>query len=191
MNGEWCYFKSYFNADYCNQIIRDLEVVEFQRSAVGFGESAIEDTSVRRSRVKFINTSDWRFSYIFEELWKTAISANKDFFDFHISKLDFFQFTEYSASNLGEYKRHQDVFWMNDDPKYHRKLSCVIQLSDPLAYDGGDFELFDVQSTPNKEDIRLQGTVIFFPSFIFHQVNPVTRGTRYSIVAWFEGPKWR
>jgi hypothetical protein len=24
-----------------------------------------------------------------------------------------------------------------------------------------------------------------------HQANPVTKGTRYSLTAWFDGPKWR
>jgi hypothetical protein len=24
-----------------------------------------------------------------------------------------------------------------------------------------------------------------------HKAEPVTRGTRYSLAAWFDGPKWR
>ena len=67
----------------------------------------------------------------------------------------------------------------------------MIQLSDPNDYEGGDLQFFDCLYYPDAADIRQQGTVIFFPSFIYHQANPVTSGIRYSLAAWFEGPRWR
>jgi predicted 2-oxoglutarate/Fe(II)-dependent dioxygenase YbiX len=48
-----------------------------------------------------------------------------------------------------------------------------------------------VQHYPNAEEMRQQGTVIFFPSFVRHAALPVTEGKRHSIAAWFDGPKWR
>jgi len=36
--------------------------------------------------------------------------------------------------------------------------------------------------------IRKQGTVIVFPSFLKHRVTEVTRGKRYSLVQWLNGP---
>lgn len=80
---------------------------------------------------------------------------------------------------------------MNGDPYYHRKLSCVIQLSDPATYEGGDLTFEHVAQYPNAEEMRQQGTAIFFPSFVRHAALPVTSGKRYSIAAWFDGPKWR
>ena len=53
-------------------------------------------------------------------------------------------------------------------------------------YEGGEFEFF-------LDDIQIKneiGTVIVFPSYFLHRVNPVTKGTRYSLVAWFRGPKF-
>jgi PKHD-type hydroxylase len=124
-------------------------------------------------------------------MWRTAVAANNDFFQFHISRLNFVQFAEYEASNLGEYKEHHDVFWLNNDDFYHRKLSCVIQLSDPTEYDGGDLVLNpEASPLPLAEDIRMQGSITYFPSFVRHRVTPVTRGKRYSLTAWFEGRKW-
>jgi len=52
-------------------------------------------------------------------------------------------------------------------------------------------ELYDLHGYPNKNELREQGTAIFFPSFITHAALPVTSGLRYSIAAWFDGPKWR
>lgn len=190
MKGEWCYFKSYLNRDLCNKIIQDVQVLPWQDGLIGNGEGQeVKQDDYRRSKIKFIH-EEWRFQYIFDFLWKTALSANKDFFQFHVSRLNYVQFAEYDASYLGEYKDHHDVFWLNGDDFYHRKLSCVVQLSDPSDYDGGNLELTDSGFKPLAEDIRMQGSITYFPSFMRHRVTPVTRGRRYSLTAWFEGRKW-
>jgi PKHD-type hydroxylase len=138
-----------------------------------------------------LEKEDNRFKFLFDTLWLTAIQANNDFFNVHITKLDYVQLAEYSAEYKGEYKDHHDVFWINNDPIYHRKLSCIIQLTDPNEYEGGEFELIDTNQFPNANDIKQQGTIIYFPSFFLHRAKPVTKGVRYSIAAWFDGPKWR
>jgi len=38
---------------------------------------------------------------------------------------------------------------------------------------------------------RAQGTAVAFPSYLAHQVSPVTRGLRHSLVAWAYGPAFR
>ena len=191
MKGEWCYFKNYVDKETCDKIIRDVQILPTQEARVGKKNENV-NSSVRRTKIKFIHAGDWRFQYIFDLFWKTAISANDDFFLFHISRLNFVQFAEYNSNELAEYKPHHDVFWLNDDAVYHRKLSAMIQLSDENSYDGGNFEIVDpsVSLTPLAEDIRKQGTILYIPSFIKHQVTQVTRGVRYSLVAWFEGKKW-
>ena len=71
-----------------------------------------------------------------------------------------------------------------------RKVSMVVNLSDPNSYDGGTFELGAVPR-PHPDQLRQQGTVFVFPSFIEHGVSPVTRGERWSLVAWFSGDNWK
>lgn len=191
MNGEWCYFKSYFSKQQCEDIINAGMALPSQDAHVGVNGAEGVDFANRRSKIRFINRGDWRFQSIFDELWKTAIMANNDFFNIHITRLDFIQLAEYESANQGEYKEHSDVFWINNDPIYHRKISAIVQLSDPNDYEGGDFQLVNTDTFPPADEIRQQGTVIFFPSFYLHKANPVIRGTRYSLAAWFEGPKWR
>ena len=36
-----------------------------------------------------------------------------------------------------------------------------------------------------------QGTLVLFPSYTLHEVKPVTKGVRYSLVGWYEGNYWR
>ena len=74
-----------------------------------------------------------------------------------------------------------------------RKISVTINLNKPGDYDGGnlkfDFGPHSVSDERYKEcfEIRPQGSIIVFPSFMYHQVTPVTKGTRYSLVLWVTG----
>ena len=68
-----------------------------------------------------------------------------------------------------------------------RKISITIILSDPTQYDGGEFIFKNGGDAISKN----QGTVIVFPSFIRHRVNSVTKGIRYSLVNWFDGPAFK
>ena len=71
-----------------------------------------------------------------------------------------------------------------------RKLSAIVQLSDPSTYDGCDLEFYETSSVPSVDDIRAQGTITFFPSFIQHAATPIIRGVRHSMAIWCEGPHW-
>jgi PKHD-type hydroxylase len=189
MNGEWCYYKQRFTKQQCEQIIQEGLKLPGQKANLGV-DGLASNNEYRKSNVHFIHKGG-QFDWLYDEMWKMAIESNDQWFGFHLSKLDYIQLAEYDSSYLGEYKRHHDVFWMNNDPKYHRKLTAVVQLSDPYDYEGGELELFNQQEKPNPHEIKTQGSVIFFPSFIEHQANQVTKGTRYSLACWFDGPKWR
>ena len=191
MKGEWCYFKSYFSKEFCNEIVEKGLSLQSGDPHVGTGVNSTVNNSYRRSKIRFIPKWDKRFTTLYDELWKCALQANDDFFNVHLSKLDYIQMAEYNSASLDEYKAHHDVFWMNDDPFYHRKLTILVQLSDPKDYEGGEFEFTETASFPNANDIKQQGTVIVFPSMFMHKANQVTKGTRYSLAAWFDGPKWR
>ena len=77
-----------------------------------------------------------------------------------------------------------------------RKISMTVNLTDPKNYAGGNLK-FDLGAHAGKkrfkvcEEIRPQGSIIIFPSFTYHCVTPVTRGTRYSLVLWSLGRPWQ
>ena len=83
---------------------------------------------------------------------------------------------------------HIDVHW-DTELAYDRKLSVVVQLCDPNSYEGGVFEFGGGPVAP--EEFATQGSVLVFPSYLSHRVTEVTKGVRYSIVSWAEGPRWR
>ena len=71
---------------------------------------------------------------------------------------------------------------------YDRKLSICIQLSDPEEYKGGEFQFKSLDSPTN---YKTKGSILVFPSYNEHQITEITSGTRYSLVGWMEGPRWR
>ncbi len=149
----------------------------------------IHDTSIRSSTIQWIQNTP-EHTAIFDIVWKYALHANQHYFGFHIDDLPSLQFTEYDAAENGKYDRHQDTFWLRPDGR-HRKLSMVIQLTDPDTYEGGDFEVYGTSENASKWAFKGQGTIIFFPSLMDHAALPVTKGVRNSLVGWFEGPSWR
>ena len=192
MIGEWCYFKGYFTPEQCNQIIEDGLKLPSKDAVLGVDESNLSvNKDYRRSQVRFIQKYDPTFTWLFDALWKTALQANDEWFGFHISKLDYIQLAEYDVAYEGEYKDHHDVFWMNNDPVYHRKMTAIVQLTDPNEYEGCNLELINLSQYPDAKEMRAQGTVFFFPSFLTHRATPITKGTRYSLACWFDGLKWR
>lgn len=76
-----------------------------------------------------------------------------------------------------------------------RKISAIISLNDYTEYEGGDLE-FDLGShRPDPHitchEIKPKGSVVIFPSHIYHRVTPVTKGTRYSLVSWSLGAPFK
>jgi len=70
-----------------------------------------------------------------------------------------------------------------------RKLSLVLQLTDPEEYEGGDLEL--MTSSDPIAVLKQRGLISVFPSFVLHRVTPVTKGTRRTLVVWACGPEFK
>ena len=87
----------------------------------------------------------------------------------------------------GYYHQHEDCF-MGDPMKAGggdmRKLSTTLALNPESDYEGGEFK---IHHTPIDRRVD-SGQMICFPSFKVHEVRPVTKGVRASIVWWAHGP---
>ena len=93
------------------------------------------------------------------------------------------QFTCYGPDQY--FGWHVDI---GADETSSRKLSVTIQLSAPDDYAGGDLTFHGAADMPIA---RARGCATCFPSYLAHQVTPVTRGLRRSLVAWAYGPAFR
>jgi len=130
------------------------------------------------------------------------MTANKNSgWNFNITKKENNQFTIYGKKQFYHWHKdhHEDINKDPNSPFYNtiRKISMTIQLSDPKDYKGGNLEFFLPNNSPEEKkitkttEILPRGTITFFPSFIWHRVTPVTKGTRYSLVTWFSGETFK
>ena len=124
-------------------------------------------------------------SWIYQKLSDYAKIANKEMWNFDIWDFhDGLQYTTYYGDG-GHYDWHADL----GPGISNRKLSCVLQLSDPGEYEGGD-----LQMNPGGNILTVQkelGLLCFFPSFLLHRVTPLTGGVRKSLVTWLCGANLR
>lgn len=175
----WAFWNNAFTPDECEKIIELGESQDFQKARAG---GTVQ--SIRQSDITFIYPDDSN-AWIFQRIANIVASLNERFFRFDLIGLaEGLQFTKYSAP--GErYGRHVDNCL--DTPV--RKLSLTLQLSDSNSYEGGDLCLhLSEESILTK---REQGYIAVFPSWTLHEVTPVTKGSRYSLVAWVTGPPFK
>ena len=160
----------------CDQIINCSNQIEYENGLTQSGDNG------RKVNIKFLYEE---FNWINALVCGYGLFANCKNFKYQLSKCDM-EGVQLSRYTLGQfYDKHVD-FNGNPDTKSHtRKLSMSVQLSDENSYDGGDLIIYyggEKYITP-----RVKGTVIVFDSRLTHEVTPVTKGQRYSLVKWFHG----
>lgn len=143
------------------------------------------DRNYRRSDVSWLN-KDSECSWVFERLAHVVSSLNASFYGFDLTGFgEPLQLSNYHEGNQGTYKLHQDLNFGG----VSRKLSVVLQLSDPADYEGGTLQLLLGKEPVNMSKNR--GHIAVFPAWTLHQVTPVTKGTRQSLVSWVTGPSFK
>ena len=160
-------------------------------SSLEFKVAKTEDHEVHENLRK--SEISW-FNPISENLWlfnkiKDCINdVNTHWFGYNLIGVEGIQFTKYSYKKDQDpdfYSSHKDTTLLPGGTV--RKLSFTIQLSDPESYAGGDVILYN-SLIDTITLSRAQGSISFFPSYTIHEVVPVTKGDRYSLVAWAYGP---
>jgi len=109
------------------------------------------------------------------------------------------QFTKYKSGQY--YDWHCDSWekvYKEEGPTQGkiRKLSVTVSLSDEKDYSGGELE-FQFRNRDNPKashvckEIIPKGSIVVFPSFVWHRVKPIKKGIRYSLVLWNLGYPFR
>lgn len=176
-------YRDAFTADEINNIINYCDSLEKQKATVG--NNNVDDI-IRRSNIAWVhyqNETQW----IFDRMAWVARQLNGQFYKFDLYGFnEGLQYTTYDGDEEEYYSWHIDSGVVTSSP---RKLSIILQLSDPAEYEGGSLEIY-ASSFPESVD-REKGLVSAFPSFRLHRVSPVTKGIRRSLVAWACGPSFK
>lgn len=172
-----------FTNEELDQIVEYAKTLPTQAAQVSNGQNI---TEIRSAQVSWISNNE-EAGWIYDRLAFVARQINSKFYNFDLyGFLEDLQFTVYKESTEDHYTWHID---MADQAPAARKLSLVLQLSDPSEYEGGELQ---TMSGPNPSVVdRQKGLIAAFPSYMLHRVTPVTKGTRYSLVVWICGPSFK
>ena len=176
--------------------VNDFLTPDQCRSILASGESnlaltpgATEDgrANIRKSEIAWLGP-EGEHRWLFERIKDCVNDINNNWFGFNLTGFEGIQFTKYVAK-VGEagdyYGAHKDSRLLAGGTI--RKLSFTIQLCEAATYEGGDVVLYD-SFTDLVTLNRALGSISFFPSYTIHEVTPVTKGNRFSLVGWACGP---
>ena len=158
-----------------------------QATTFGSEEKTHSIDNIRKSDIVWIDDQ-----WVYDLIWDYMLTANENAgWKYDIVASESCQVTRYTKDGFYTWHRdgmgsHNDIHHEPENKFLHgnaRKLSMSVILNSD--FEGGDFEIRDLD---DKIPRLGEGSVIVFPSFISHRVVPVTKGVRYSLVAWFVGP---
>ena len=183
----WAYIENYFSIDECETIKKYAESLQQIDARIGVDQNntARIDQEYRKNNVSWINSSDPRVDWVFKKLSEALNNVNKQFWNFDLEYIEMLQYTRYN-SNGDYYGPHLD---MSFGGVHYRKMSFSLQLDNSNSYEGCDLNI--ITSNTHVETKRGRGDLIVFPSFIMHEVTPITKGSRDSLVGWVCGPKFK
>ena len=190
-------FPGQLSHKFCDEVIKlgnKLKEEKGLTGSVGKNVASKEDHSVRNSSLTWLNEL-----WIYREIQNYVVMANKVAgWNFKWDSSEDFQFTKYKLNQ--HYDWHCDSspepYKDNLNKLYNgkiRKLSTVLSLSNPKDYKGGSlqFQFSDHREKAGEihecEQLAEKGSLVVFPSHIYHRVTPVTEGKRYSLVNWHLG----
>ncbi|MCA1297795.1 2OG-Fe(II) oxygenase [Stappia indica] len=173
-----------FSAAEAAEVIR--LAADVQASSGGL-VGGLHNHNIRRADIAWLDDTG-SAAWVMERIVSGVARANRDVFDFDISDFrERLQVAAYDESVAGHYDWHSDI---GDGPIARwRKLTIVVQLSDPESYRGGELEINPGGATVTAA--RGVGDATLFASFMLHRVAPVTHGTRHSLTCWCHGPAFR
>ena len=193
-NEYWYYLSEKISHKDCQRLINLNKDNWVEATAGGHrkekgGSKRKTSSNVRKSEVAFVDDQ-----WVYDLIWPFMTDANENAgWKYNIVAAESCQIARYTKGGFYTWHKdgigaHNGAFNLPDNKFLHgnvRKLSMTILLNGD--YEGGHFQM---HGDGNEIDTPVsgEGSVIVFPSFIEHQVTPVTKGIRYSLVTWFVGP---
>lgn len=198
------YFKEAISPEICDRIVsignsRTLNYGEINReSSKGIEEYSEEDYDhlfkTRNSHIAWLDIP-WIYNILKPYIQRANEMAGWNFQWDYTEQL---QFTTYREGQFYDWHPDQHHYTYSSDDENiqmrgkYRKLSSTLLLNDPQDYEGGELEFhFSRNKSCIAKELDKKGSLVVFPSFVYHRVRPVTSGTRHSLVSWNIGEPFR
>ena len=171
--------KNVISSEFIDKIIPLINHKSKDKLKVGHGLDK-DIRNVKGHQLNFNTPTDlFYWNYIKKEIERIYTFYKAKFPKMTSSKINQIDLLKYSPG--GKYNLHTDHH--NTSPRH---LSVIINLNDD--YEGGDLVFTDQREKEIKRLKLGKGSIVFFPSnFMYpHGIQPITKGTRYSIVSWLQ-----
>ena len=193
------YFKSAVPSRICDEIVKYGQQLQDQMAVTGgFGDAKkLNQKQIKDLKTKRDSNIVWMSDrWIYKEIQPYVHQANANAgWNFQWDWSESCQFTKYKKGQYYDWHCYswEHVYNKPITPSHGkiRKLSVTVTLSDPKNYKGGelefDFRNLDPDKKPNVhkcKEILPKGSLVVFPSFVWHRVCPVKSGERNSLVIW-------
>lgn len=178
-----------FSPPECAELIKMAEAKGMVPGTIGNGANSVPqiDPAYRQVMTARILPEDAQWA--FDNLIQKVTWANAEYrFNLHgmYEDIGIMRYDEPTAEQpAGHYRWHQDF---GGGIYSRRKISIVSLLSSPTDFTGGELHLFN--ESDQAADLSQQGDMVMFPSWTSHCVTEVTKGQRYSLVAWVAGKRF-
>ena len=197
LNYYW-YFTKALPVGFCNKILKLGKSKKAKQAFVGgtkkdqpLNKQEMETLKVKRnSKVVWLDER-----WIYDKIQPFVHRANRNAgWNFEWDWSEPAQFTQYKKGM--HYNWHRDSAATGAVIGKIRKLTSVLVLSNPSEYKGGElefqFQAEDPQFNKGRKikianEVAPKGSIIVFPSFVWHRVKPITKGVRYSMPTWHLG----
>lgn len=197
------YFTGVLSSKFCDELINYGKQQE-ERIALtgGFDRDTRKNPLSKKElkNLKKIRYSDvsWMVAeWIYKEIRPYIQIANKEAgWNFEWNHSEACQFTRYVRGQYYGWHCDSNELPYNDPNNLNthnkiRKLSVTCSLTDPSEYTGGELEFnFSNLGITRKKNMKKckeilpRGSIVVFPSFVWHRVCPVKKGVRNSLVLW-------
>jgi PKHD-type hydroxylase len=182
-NEPYLFWQDGFTDEEIAQVIEMGEARVKEKAKVGGG---LEVKDIRVTNVSWLELNQ-DTEWLYDRLAYIARKLNGEYYNFDLYGFwEHLQYTVYDGAEDGHYDWHIDAGSNDECP---RKLSVVLQLSDPSEYEGGELQLMTGKDSTAIE--KKKGFLVAFPSYTLHRVTPVTSGIRRTLVVWITGPAFR
>ena len=173
----------YIPENICDHILDTYS--QYEEGTIILADDVVnKDEKTRDSDVCWIDEPFWK-NTILDVICRVNIDSG---LNFNIKTIEPLQLTRYVAPH-GHYDFHQDGNGYTTKNNLTRKLSFSCLLNNSEDFEGGELEFF-TSTTPHSVKLN-KGDIVVFPSYQLHRVKPVTKGKRYSLVAWVDGPQFQ
>ena len=173
-------YDNFFHSTLCDKLLNIAE--QFPYKKYNDGKSRFEYISLNQN----LERKDLR--WIKRPLTELVEDANNTNFMVDINSVEFFNLFKFE---IGDHRgwRH-DCDWFFNGLAFDKKLTVIIELSDPDEYEGGEYGEY-MSTIPFPKQHLNRGSVLIIPAYYYYNIDDILAGTRKMLIANVIGPKFK